>query len=57
MIAVKQQPKACWKIGIVDGPYPKSYALHGAQVASGVRAVSWTGNLPDGYFDEFVFQA
>jgi uncharacterized protein YcnI len=57
VIAVKPQPKAGWTIDIVDGAYPKAYALHGAQVASGVREVSWTGKLPDAYFDEFVFQA
>ena len=57
VIAVKPQPKAGWKIDIVDAPYPKPYALHGAQVTAGVREVSWTGNLPDAYFDEFVFQA
>jgi uncharacterized protein YcnI len=57
VIDVKPQPKAGWKIDIVTGAYPKPYALHGAQVASGVREVSWTGNLPDAYFDQFVFQA
>lgn len=57
VIAVKPQPKAGWKIDIVDAPYPKPYTLHGAQVGAGVREVSWTGNLPDAYFDEFVFQA
>jgi uncharacterized protein YcnI len=57
VIAVKPQPKAGWKIDVVEGAYPKAYALHGAQVASGVREVSWSGKLPDAYFDEFVFQA
>jgi uncharacterized protein YcnI len=57
VIAVKPQPKAGWKIETVEGAYGKSYALHGAQVASGVREVSWSGKLPSGYFDEFAFQA
>jgi uncharacterized protein YcnI len=57
VIAVKPQPKAGWKIDTVDAAYPKPYVLHGAQVASGVREVSWSGKLPDAYFDEFVFQA
>ncbi|HEY4319369.1 MAG TPA: DUF1775 domain-containing protein [Herbaspirillum sp.] len=57
VIAVKPQPKAGWKIDTVEGAYPKAYALHGAQVTSGVREVSWSGKLPDAYFDEFVFQA
>jgi uncharacterized protein YcnI len=57
VIAVKPQPKAGWKIDVVEGAYPKAYALHGAKISSGVREVSWTGTLPDAYFDEFVFQA
>ncbi|HEY4074369.1 MAG TPA: YcnI family protein [Herbaspirillum sp.] len=57
VIAVKPQPKAGWKIDIVEGAYPKTYTLHGAQIASGVREVSWTGKLPDAYFDDFVLQA
>lgn len=57
VIAVKPQPKAGWKIDTVEGAYEKSYSLHGAQVASGIREVSWTGRLPSAYFDEFVFQA
>lgn len=57
VIAVKPQPKAGWKIDIIEGAYPKAYTLHGAQITSGVREVAWTGKLPDAYFDDFVFQA
>jgi uncharacterized protein YcnI len=57
VIAVKPQPKAGWSIDIVEGAYPKAYTLHGGQVASGVREISWSGKLPDAYFDEFAFQA
>lgn len=57
VISVKPQPKAGWKLEVVEGSYAKTYTLHGAQVASGVREVSWTGNLPDAYYDEFLFQA
>lgn len=57
VIAVKPQPKAGWKVDMIEGAYAKAYSLHGAQVASGVREVSWTGRLPDAYFDEFAFQA
>jgi uncharacterized protein YcnI len=56
-MAVKPQPKAGWKIDLVEGAYAKPYSLHGAQIASGVREVSWSGRLPDAYFDEFAFQA
>jgi uncharacterized protein YcnI len=57
VIAVKPQPKAGWTIDLVEGAYAKPYSLHGAQIASGVREVSWSGRLPDAYFDEFAFQA
>lgn len=57
VISVKPQPKAGWKLALVQGKYARSYALHGAQVTSGVREVSWSGNLPDNYYDEFMFQA
>jgi len=57
VISIKPQPKAGWKIDMVDANYPKAYTLHGAQVSSGVRELSWSGNLPDAYYEEFVFQA
>lgn len=57
VIAIKPQPKAGWEINIVKGAYAKAYTLHGAPVSSGVREVSWSGKLPDAYFDEFTFQA
>lgn len=57
VISVKPQPKAGWKLELVEGNYAKSYSLHGAQVSAGVRELSWTGNLPDAYYDEFIFQA
>ncbi len=57
VIAIKPQPKAGWQIETVTGTYHKAYTLHGAQVTSGVREVSWSGKLPDAYFDEFAFQA
>lgn len=57
VIAVKPQPKAGWKLEVIEGNYTKAYTLHGAQVASGVRELSWSGNLPDSYYDEFAFQA
>ena len=57
VISVKPQPKPGWQLEVVEGPYPKAYTLHGAQVSSGVREVSWAGKLPDAHFDEFAFMA
>jgi periplasmic copper chaperone A len=57
MIAVKPMPKPGWKIETVSGKYPKTYSyFHGAKLTEGVVEVSFSGgNLPDAYYDEFVF--
>jgi len=57
MIAVKPMPKPSWKIETVKGKYEKSYSFfHGAKLSEGVTEISFTGgNLPDAYYDEFVF--
>jgi uncharacterized protein YcnI len=55
VIGVKPQPKPGWTLDIVKGDYAKPYRLHGAQVSSGVKEISWTGKLPNDYYDEFVF--
>src|SRR5262249_6317391 len=57
MIAVKPMPKPGWKIETVSGKYPKAYDyFHGARLTEGVTEVKFSGgNLPDAYYDEFVF--
>lgn len=55
VVGVKPQPKPGWTLNIVKGDYAKPYRLHGGQVSSGVKEISWTGKLPDDYYDEFVF--
>jgi uncharacterized protein YcnI len=57
VIGVKPQPKPGWTLDIVQGKYGKRYTLHGARVDEGVKELDWTGELPDAYYDEFVFQA
>ena len=55
IIAVKPMPKPGWQIELVQGAYNKTYDFfHGAKLSQGVKEVSWTGNLPDAYYDEFV---
>ena len=55
IIAVKPMPKPGWQIELVQGAYQKTYDFfHGAKLSQGVKEVSWTGNLPDAYYDEFV---
>ncbi len=55
-IAVKPMPKAGWTLDISKGKYEKSYDLWGAKVTEGVKELSWSGNLPDDFYDEFVFR-
>ena len=56
MIAVKPMPKAGWELQTVTGKYAKSYDYHGAPMTEGVTEIDWTGDLPDAYYDEFVFR-
>lgn len=53
---VKPMPKAGWTLETVKGPYAKPYDNHGTALIEGVQEVVWTGNLPDAYYDEFVFR-
>lgn len=54
-IGVRPQPKAGWSLDIERGDYAHAYTLHGREVASGVKAVTWTGGpLDDAHYDEFV---
>jgi uncharacterized protein YcnI len=56
MIAVKPMPKPGWKIETVTGKYSKTYNFsHGAKLSEGVVEISFSGNLPDAYYDEFMF--
>ena len=58
IIDVKPMPKPGWSLNIVKGKYAKPYTLFHAQVSEGVTEIDWSGgNLPDDYYDEFVFQS
>lgn len=57
VIGVKPMPKPGWTIETVTGRYAKTYDLHGQLNTEGVTEVIWTGDLPDAYYDEFVFRA
>jgi uncharacterized protein YcnI len=56
VIAVKPMPKAGWELAIVKGKYDREYTYFGEKVTEGVKEISWTGNLSDDYYDEFVFR-
>ena len=54
-IGVKPMPKAGWDLDIEAGDYGKTYSLHGREVSSGTRVVTWSGGeLDDSHYDEFV---
>lgn len=54
-IGAKPMPKAGWTLAVEKGDYARTYKLHGSEVSSGVRSVTWSGgNLPDEFYDEFA---
>lgn len=57
IISVKPMPKAGWELTATKGDYANTYELHNSEVKSGVTQIEWTGELKDGFYDEFVFQA
>jgi uncharacterized protein YcnI len=59
VISVKPMVKPGWSIDIKRGAYAKAYSfLHGAKFTEGPKEITWSGgNLPDGFYDEFVVSA
>ena len=58
VIVAKPMPKAGWQLATVKGAYGKSYDYYGTPLAEGVTEIAWTGgDLPDDWYDEFVFRA
>lgn len=54
---VKPMPKAGWTLETVTGPYAQAYDNHGTQLTEGVKEIVWKdGNLPNAWYDEFVFR-
>ena len=54
-IDAKPMPKPGWGLVVDKGDYAKPYKLHGREIASGARTVTWSGGeLPDDFYDEFV---
>ena len=57
VVNVKPMPKPGWTVATVKEKLAKPLTLeHGRQLTETIREVSWSGgNLPDAYYDEFVF--
>lgn len=54
VVGVKPMPKPGWDIELARGKYEKSYAMYHGSADEGVKEVSWSGRLPNEYYDEFV---
>ena len=58
VIVAKPMPKAGWQLATTKGAYAKAYDYYGTPMSEGVTEIAWTGgNLPDDWYDEFVFRA
>ena len=56
VIGVKPMPKPGWTLKLTTGKYPKTYKLFHAELTEGVTEIGWSGGqLPDDWYDEFVF--
>lgn len=56
LFSVKPQLKPGWTIATTKGAYAKTYLNHGSEVKEGVVEIAWTGDLPDEFYDDFVFR-
>lgn len=56
IFAVQPMPKPGWTLDTERGDYARSYDNHGTAEAAGLRRITWTGALPDAWYDEFVFR-
>jgi uncharacterized protein YcnI len=57
MIAVKPMPKPGWTLETKIEPYAKPVRYFEDTLTEGVREIVWSGgNLPDAWYDEFVFR-
>lgn len=57
LYAAKPMPKADWTLATETGAYATPYDNHGKVMTEGVRKITWTGELPDAWYDEFAFRA
>ncbi|HVJ43616.1 MAG TPA: YcnI family protein [Dongiaceae bacterium] len=54
----KPMPKPGWQLAVKKEKLAQPYDWYGTQVTEDVREISWSGgNLPDAFYDEFVFRA
>jgi len=50
-------PKPGWELATTIEPYAEPVPYYDQTLTEGVREIAWTGgNLPDAWYDEFVFR-
>lgn len=58
VIAVKPMPKPGWVLTTKLESYAEPVPYYDQMLTEGVREIAWTGgNLPDDWYDEFIFRA
>ena len=58
VIAVKPMPKPGWTLETTIAPYSEPVPYFDQTLTEGVQEISWSGGeLPDEWYDEFVFRA
>lgn len=55
LYVARPMPKPGWSLTTQDGDYAAPYDNHGTMLTRGIRRIEWTGELPDAWYDEFVF--
>lgn len=56
-INAKPMPKPGWTLTLDKGDYAKTYKLHGKDMSSGLKTVTWSGgDLGDDIYDEFIIK-
>ena len=54
----KPMPKPGWELSTVVEKLPEPYDWYGTAITEDVREIVWSGgNLPEAFYDEFVFRA
>lgn len=55
VVAVKPMVKPGWTIETVEGDYAQTHNFfHGVKLSRGVKQITWSGSLPDRFYDEFT---
>lgn len=57
VVGVQPMVKPGWDLSTETGPLSQPYHSHGTEITEGVREITWEGELPSEFYDEFIFRA